>query len=101
MGRCNTLTSRSFNSAKTAKILPFRLFCHRHGFLSASDILRPQIELPEFVAYGASGLSVRVMPSEQLRRLFSRHEITIRHHAGDHPSSIADSDGFATLNFGQ
>jgi len=64
-------------------------------------IIGLQIELSKFVGYGGGGLGVRVMSSEQLRRFFSRHEIAVRHHAGNHPSPIADSDGFATLNFGQ
>jgi len=60
-----------------------------------------QIELSQLAGYGVGGFGVRAMSSEKLRRLFSRHKITVRHHAGDHPSLIADSDCLATLDFGQ
>jgi hypothetical protein len=60
-----------------------------------------QTELSEFACYGIGGFDVCAMSAEQPRRLRSRHKITIGHHAGDHPSVIADSDSLATLNFGQ
>ena len=60
-----------------------------------------QSELAEFASYGVDGLGVCAMSHEQLRRLRSRHKFTVRHHAGNHPSLIADSDSLATLNLGQ
>ena len=60
-----------------------------------------QIEHSECGGYGVGGLGVCAMSTEQLRRLFSRHKITVRHHPGDHPSLIANSDSLATLNFRQ
>ena len=67
--------------------------------LMIQGIFRFQIELSEFDGYGVGGFGVCAMSPEQFRRLLSRHKITVRHHAGDHPSLIADSDSLATLNF--
>lgn len=41
------------------------------------------------------------MSQEQFSRLLSRHKITVRRYAGDHPSVIAYSDRFTTLNLRQ
>jgi hypothetical protein len=60
-----------------------------------------QIELSEFAGYGVGGFGVCPMSPEQLRGLLSRHKITVRHHAGDHPALISDSDSLAALDFGE
>ena len=57
-------------------------------------------EFGEFAGYGVGSLAVRAMALEQGRRLRPRHEITIRHHAGDHPFLVEDANGLAALNFG-
>ncbi len=60
-----------------------------------------RIELSQFAGYRVGGFRVCWMSFEQFRRLPTRHKITIRNHAGDHASLIANTDSLATLNLRQ
>ena len=64
------------------------------------DMFGFQFQFSEFSGYGVGGFTIGAMSAKQRRRLRSRHEITIRHHAGDHPFLVEDANGLAALNFG-